>query len=417
MMKASAVKPTVAVIETLDYPRATCVRIAQAFARTALAHVLVCHWHSLEFTAGGVTVRGPVERVTTGGARLPAVIEPALEVQALFFYGPNSGVLTHRDTAALDRLAAAGIEVHGAPLYIVVDRVMLEASRRGVVTNALGRAREWGPKHQQELKLRRYERATGQVVSRPETYIARPHELPEALAIFGQRGESCLVKPSFGEGGQGIRVVRPGEPFTPSDNSTLVVQPLIPEPLLVEGYKADIRCYLLIDPGDERASRRVGPIFLRRAAMPYVPMSLASEITNTSYRFRHGFPADMRPLHATSGISADLRAQIIAQLESVASALVNAYFWNSIHDSTNGTSGSEGPNRAILFGVDVLVAGPWSKPRLLFLETNPFPGFYRNLPDCDQAVDQMLSWEYLPVLASRGPTPGAPLQSGPTTGR
>jgi hypothetical protein len=281
----------------------------------------------------------------------------------------------------------------------VVDRVMLEASRRGVITNALGSSRSWGPKHRQELKLRRYESATGQVIVRPKTYIARPHELHAVLRVFARRGECCLVKPVSGEGGRGFHIVRPGESFR--SDSTVIVQRLIPDPLLVEGHKADLRFYLLIDVGDERASGRLCPIFVRRAAVPYVAQSLPAEITNTSYRSRLGLPPDIQPLDLAPGISHNLHTQIISQLDSLARTLVNAYFWNATHESVNGYTGSV-PNRVILFGIDVLVASPTSDPRLYFLESNPFPALFRGLPDCDEAVDEMLSREYLPLLLRSG---------------
>ncbi|HEX3470101.1 MAG TPA: hypothetical protein VHT28_02850, partial [Silvibacterium sp.] len=257
-------------------------------------------------------------------------ITAALPVDALFFHGPDSGELTERDTPALDRLAAAGIDVGGQPIYIVVDRMMLEASRRGIVTNALGSSRSWGPKHHQELKLRRYENATGQAIVRPKTYIARPHEVRAVLSIFAERGECCLIKPAYGEGGLGFHIVNPGEPF-PRFDYTVVVQPLIPDPLLVEGHKADIRFYLLINVDDRRASGRLSPVFIRRAAAPYVAQNLPAEITNTSYRLRQGLPPDMRPLDLTPGICRNQRTQILSQLDSLAQALVDAYFWNAAH--------------------------------------------------------------------------------------
>lgn len=393
-------KPTIVVIETLDHLRPTSVRVARALAHPQSANVLLCHWHRLGFTRQSLALQGPVHQVKSGGKIEGRTITAALPVHALFFYGPYSGELTIRDATALDRLAAAGIDVGGVPIYKVIDRMMLEASRRGLATNALGSSLTWGPKHHQELKLRRFECAKGQVIVRPKTYIARPHEVRTVLAIFARRGETCLVKPAIGEGGRGFHIVRPGESFPQSD-STVVVQRLIPDPLLVEGHKADIRFYLLINVSDERASGRLSPVFLRRAAAPYIAQSRPAEITNTAYRLRHGLPPDMRPLDLTPGISQNLHSQIISQLDSLARALVNAYFWNAAHEPVGGGRGSV-PNRAILFGVDVLVASPTNNPRLYFLELNPFPALFRGLPDCDEAVDQMLSREFLPVLMKSG---------------
>jgi hypothetical protein len=319
-------------------------------------------------------------------------------VDALFFYGPEPGELSDADAAPLARLSEIGIDVEGAPAYIVVDRMMLEASRRGVVTNALGDDRRWGLKHQQELNLRRYENATGQIIARPHTLIARPHEVMGAVASFADRGETCVVKPTLGEGGEGLRVVRPGEPFHPSDVATVVVQRLVPDPLLVKGHKADIRCYLLIDVDEPRRSGRVGPVFLRRAAVPYVAGHPSAEITNTSYRYRHGLAPDMFPLDQAPGISPGLHGEILGRLEALATSVVDAYFWSAANDVAAGRVSGPVPNRVILFGVDVLVSGPPSSPELRFLEVNPFPSLYRGLQPCDVAVDDMISRQYLPAL-------------------
>lgn len=383
--------PTIAIIETLDHLRSTNVRVAYALARPRSTNVLLCHWHGLELSNFGVTMKGRVHRVENGSIT-PHIITDAVPVDILFFDGAESGELTESDMPVLERLAAAGVDVLEIPRYRAIDRMMLEASRRGVVTNALGSSRSWGPKHHQELKLRRYESATGQIISRPKTYVARPHEVRAVLHIFAEHGEVCLVKPAFGAGGRGIHIVRPGE-SVPQFEDTVVVQPLIPDPLLVEGHKADIRFCLLIDVGDVRASRRLSPVFLRRAAMPYVPNDLTAEITNNAYRLRHGFPPDVRPLSNVTGISHDLQTEIINQLDSLAQLLIGAYFWNAGQDSTEQVA-----NRVLLFGIDVLVASLATTPRLYFLETNPYPAYFPNLPDCDHEVEEMLSREYLPVM-------------------
>jgi len=390
-------RPTVVVVETLDRPRPISVRIAQALAHAGSARVLLCHWHGLHFSADSLLLRGPVHHLTDQREITADVIESALQVDALYFHGPHSGTLSAKDAAALDALTTVGIDVRKVPMYIVVDRILLEASRRGIVTNALGRARSWGPKHQQEIKLRRYEMATQNLVARPQTYVAGPSEVSAALSFFAHRGETCVVKPAFGEGGKGFRLVTPGDSSHSPDSNIVVIQHLIPDPLLVAGCKADIRCYILIDLADHKASRLLGPVFVRRSAVPYIPGHLPAEITNTSYWSHHGYPSNIYPIQTTPGISKDLRTQILAQLHRLSRTLIDAYFWDAYSwpaDSQIGVTS----NSVIIFGVDVLVANPSRKPRLYFLEMNPFPALFRGSPPCDQAVDQMLSQEYLPAL-------------------
>jgi hypothetical protein len=171
-----------------------------------------------------------------------------------------------------------------------------------------------------------------------------------------------------------------------------VVQRLIPYPLLVGGHKADIRFYLIINVDNQLASRRVGPIFVRRASAPYSLRSLEAEITNTAYRMRLELAPDITLLGSTPGLSQSLRSEIIVHLDLLASSLIDAYFWSAADDLRV-------PNRVILLGVDALMAGV-SKPRLYFLETNPFPTFFRGLPACDAAIDDMIEYEYLPMLVT-----------------
>jgi hypothetical protein len=390
-----AATPTIAVIETLREARPPSIRIARALARPQSDHVLLCHWHGLDFSEGTVLLRGEFYSVTKDGKFEACRPNENRRVTALFFDGPEAGSLETHDASALQKLCAAGIDAHAVPLHIVVDRLMLEASRRGVITNALGTSRAWGPKHNQELKLRRYEKRTGQTVTRPKTYIARPHELQQVLSLFAARSEISLIKPVFGEGGSGFHIVRPGESF-PRFEGTVVVQRLIPNPLLLQGHKADLRFYLLIDVHNRQLSKRLRPIFFRRAAVPYVAGSEAAEITNTAYRIRQGLLPDVRPLAPSPDICRNTCEEITSQVDSLANRLLDGYFWDlaDAHDLQALI-----PNRRILFGIDALVAVPrGATPFLYFLETNPFPAFFRGVAACDGAVEEMFSTEYLPAL-------------------
>ncbi|MBV8107688.1 MAG: hypothetical protein JO223_24325 [Hyphomicrobiales bacterium] len=393
---AGAIKtPSIVVIETQDHLRETSIRIAQALARPQTANVFLVDWDRFHFSNDMVSFQGPVHCVKGCGIVEDRTILAPLPVRGMFFYRKNCGELIGGKAAALESLSAAGITTDGAPIHKIVDGMMLEASRRGVITNALGSSDTWGPKHCQELQLRRYESATGQTIPRPETHIARPDQMRRVLSIFARRGQACLVKPAFGSLGRGFHIVRPGSSF--QSNDIMVVQRLIPNPLLVDGHKADIRFYLLIDVDNDRVSGRLSPIFIRRAAFPYVAQSLPAEITNTSYRLRLGLAPDIRPIQPMPGISEHSYSLIISQLDSLARALVNAHFWNAEHKSVE-TDGCIIPNRTLLLGIDALVAIRSSGPRVYFLESNPFPLLYRGTPDCDEAIDQMLSREYLPLL-------------------
>jgi Tubulin-tyrosine ligase family len=392
---ASKNRPIIAVVEAGSTPRMESLRIASAFERAAPVAVLLCHWHCLQFEGAKVTVSGQAYRVTSNHRPTPVMIEPRVPVKGMFFYAPDSGHLTQQDATARDRLAAVGIDSSGDNVFDLVDRMMLEASRRGVVSNALGDSQVWGPKHLQELQLRRYELASGQTIARPKTYIARPNEFQYVLSLFARRRETCLVKPTFGQGGVGIAIVRPGE-FCGIPVQPVVVQRLIPDPLLVEGNKADIRLYLLINTDQEIASSRVGPILVRRAAMRYRAESLPTEISNTAYRWRLGLPADVRLLETVPDIAESIKEWIVTEVNLLARGLIRAFFWNARNQSAGGDLV---PNRRLLFGIDVLVTVPADEPHVYFLESNPFPLLFRGLPDCDSAIEEMLTCEYLPALA------------------
>jgi hypothetical protein len=391
-----AKRPTVMILETLDYLRPTTSRVAVAFSKADIAHVLVCHWRSLEFAAGRVTARGRMYRPKTNGVMEEADSSHSVPIDALYFFAPKAGSITARDIAALEQMRKSGVPVHEGPIHLIVEQIMVEASRRGVVSNTFGTDRSWGAKHSQELRIRRYEQATGRSIARPETHIATQAELAGVLADFSRRQVTCIAKPAFGEGGRGIQIMRPGEDFTwQSTNQIVIVQQLIQEPLLVDAHKTDLRCYLLIDERDARVSRRLKPVLARKAAAPYSAGLLASEITNTSYRLSQGLPPDIVPLGNLCGCPEEIRAAIISGLDTLCRQIAEAYFF----DIASLIKPTESPsNRVVLLGVDVLVALSNHRPCLYFLEANPYPALFRDSPLSDSAVDHMLTEEYLPAL-------------------
>lgn len=391
----------VVIVESVEVPRPTSIRVAKAFARAELADVVVCHWRALDFSANSVGVRGAIYTLVGDGAIRSATLRDTNRATALFFFAPESGLdVDERDLEALQRFEAAGVAVEKAPPYLIVEQLMLESSRRGLVTNALGSDFSWGSKYQQELRLRQYEEARGNLVSRPRTYIADKSRIASALAIFANLGQICIVKPALGEGGNGIKIVRPGElPPWITNVGEVVVQLLMPNPLLIDGYKVDLRSYLLVDADDKQVSGRLAPIFVRRAAAAYTPGTLAGEITNTSARLRQGLPADINPLEHIGSIGRGLREAISAQLDLIAGRLAEAYFWAV---PANAATRAMPMNRVMLFGVDVVVTMSANEPRLYLLEINPFPALFRGSFSCDRAVDEMLAMEYLPRLLRSG---------------
>jgi hypothetical protein len=394
--RPSRVRPKVVIVESVDGIRATSLRVGKAFARAGLADILVCHWHTLKFTPNSVQVCGPAYILARDGAMMSVPPQDPITADSLFFFSPHCGLTKDSDLATLRLLAETGVIIEKAPLHRIVDQAMLEASRRGAVTNALGPDRDWSPKDHQELRLRGYEKAAGKAIPRPRGFLADPSRLAYVFDFFASRGLACIVKPVLGDGGRGIKIVRPGEsPSWAEDIGKVIVQELMPDPLLVDGHKADLRCYLLIDADNRQASGRIGPILVRRAAAAYRPGIDAAEITNTAVRQRQGLPADVSLLDQVGSVDDKLRDAIVAQSDLIARELVEAYFWN-VPRSTSARRPAE--NRVLLFGLDVLVTMPAGRPLLSFLEINPFPALFRGSAPCDSAVDVMLALAYLPAL-------------------
>ena len=389
----------VVVVETLDPARSTSVRIATAFASANLGDVLLCHWHDLSFLKDVVVASRGIKYGMKGDGIVEGVaFRDDIEPSALFFYAPNSGLITKKDLPFLERLTPAGIDIDQRSAYAVVDKILVEASRRGLVTNAIGPDKRWGPKHLQESKLRRYEAATGRRVPRPSTYVGTPSQLPRFISLLARRTDMCIIKPAFGARGRGIEIVGTDNSAWTIAEEYIVLQDLLSDPLLIDGHKADLRCYLLIDVDNVTTSGRLGPILVRRAPAAYRRGMVAAEVTNTAYRVRRGMPPDILPLDQVLSIDDRLRDAIVSRLEVLLRELTQIYFWDARH-SRKGMTPQRVPNRVILFGVDVLVTVSGSgRPALYFLEVNPLPIFYRGSIPCDIAIDEMLAGQYLPTL-------------------
>ena len=393
---------TVVVVEALDPARPTSARVAAAFARANLGDVLLCHWRDLRFLREAVVASSGIKYDFQGGTVGRVTFYGAVEPSALFFYAPNSGSICASDTNFLGRFRAAGVDSSWRSAYTVVDRILLEASRQGLVTNAIGPDERWGPKHQQESKLRRYETATGRRIRRPNTYVATPSQVPKLMSQFAKRTDMCVIKPAFGDRGHGIKIVSTDDPVSwIIAEECAIMQDLLSDPLLIDGHKADLRCYLLIDVDNFTTSGRCGPIFVRRAPAAYQRGMVAAEVTNTAYRLSLGMSPDILPLEEVVLIDDQLRGAIVSQLDVLLHELTQVYFWDARYLAENMTP-QRVSNRVILFGVDVLVTVPRSgNPMLYFLEMNPFPGFYRGSIPCDRAIDEMLAGRYLPALLSK----------------
>lgn len=368
-------------------------RLARILARNPSVEVWVAGWTQVYFHNSGVFLRGPLLGVSPTRSRRVRAIKPR-RVDWMLSY-PVSGAGTAErhgpEGAALRRWKGMGIETSGKDRQSLLARILEEAGRRGVVTNTPGFEGRLGRKDQLEYSLRAYRRETGRTILRPETVAALGAQVSCVRDSFHRRGKKCLLKPANRSRGEGILILPSVVDIEPE--AAVVIQELIQNPLIVKGRKADLRCYVLVDTADGAACRRVGPVFLRLAARPYRAGQEAAEITNTSYRRRHGWPSAIFPLKQVIGMGS--RQTILSQLNALVEELLRFRFWLA-------RERNESARRVLLWGVDVLPAWVGKELKLFLLEVNVHPQLFRGDALCDGLTEKMVMEDYLPVLLPQG---------------
>jgi len=292
----------------------------------------------------------------------------------------------------LARLAHQGVPpafflwhpIAGAGDACRVQDLLLEASRHGIVTNALAYDGAWGKKDELELTLRAYERATKRRICRPETYVAARPQLDDVVAHFAARGLDCIVKPANGARGESIFVVTAGQRTPSVASGNYVVQALVPNPLLDGGRKIDFRFYLLVDASGAGGSRLCHPIFVRKAGVAYARGRADAEITNCAYRCRHTLEGGMAPLDQPA-----LAARIAALADDLLTALA---WWYEVPERTVGP-------RVQLWGVDAIAD---VEHHVRLLEVNVFPDLFMGSELCDGGIERIIVEDYWPALSRCG---------------
>ena len=376
------------------------IRIARVLSREHSAEVLICPWYQVRFGKDVVSLRGPMLQVAEEQIRSFSPDTPKAAHAMLFYPASKSGEAgeTKEEKAALKRLSSMGLVTAGTDRNSIVARIMSESSRRGIVTNAQGFDGRWGRKDQLEFALRSHTRSTGRKVPRPETFVVLEPQIPNVLKSFAGRGLDCVIKPANRARGEGVQIMRPSTPWEPSSNKgNFIIQELVQEPLLVNGHKADLRCYILIDTGRKGASRRLSPVFVRLASVPYMRGKEVAEITNTSYRRQLGLPPAIYPLEQMDVIPEVTRKAVLAGLDKLTKELIEARFWWAESLAIQDTGYPES-RRVIVWGLDVIASQTSAGIQLYLLEVNVYPQLFRGSHICDRAVEDMLRYSYLPAL-------------------
>lgn len=191
--------PVIALVQA-DGLRTVTRWVARALADRHHTPVVVCPWWQLRFAAGTVTADGPVWQTDRQRGRLGRVAVRGLPVEVLYSDGFSGarrpGTAAEQD--AMRRLATLGIGHPGMLRRQIIRQLLLEASRRGVITNANADYQSWDAKDGLEFTLRRYENASGQVIPRPRTYCVSAQQLPAAIQALGAKGIYSIVKPATG---------------------------------------------------------------------------------------------------------------------------------------------------------------------------------------------------------------------------
>jgi hypothetical protein len=415
--------PTVALLETAasrvlgETPlAASLMRVARLFSRRV--RVLVACWHQLDPGHDGIGgdhdgpwhIRPPFLEFADGEYDVWIPGSP-VAADALCHFpasGQHRTPLTTDEVDAERRLAAAGIRCEGVPADTTA-RALYALAQRGTPTNGPGRLSRLGRKDQLEYALRWYEESTGQRIARPKTQPCTGAQLGATLASFA--GRDCIVKPANSSGGRGIQVVAAGgtvgDPV--AADARFVVQELTAAPLVVDGAKTDLRCYLLVDARDRARSRRVGPILARGSAARYERLLPEAEITNTSLRSRLGLGPSIRPIAAALAADPAYHAALSRDVEQLCGSLLDFVFaWRDSQAAAG--HGAPAAAQVMLWGIDLLVSGPSAAPQVSLLEINVYPQLHRGDPVCDSLTDDMLLAEYLGGLVTgagaRHPAPG-----------
>ncbi len=366
-------------------------------ARQLSTHVrvLIGSWHRLVLDGERPRLGGPFLELEDGEQRAFAPREP-VDVDALWFFPVAGGSALDEEELVAARRLAARAAGSTAVRIDAAARALFAAACREVVTNAPGPLARLGRKDQLEYALRRFTRATGRRIRRPDTEPAVGARLAATLRAFG--GRDCIVKPANAARGESIAIVAGTATQPPADSAfppamQLVVQELVTDPLVIAGTKTDLRCYLLVDVTARSRSCRIGPVLARGAAAPYRRLDPAAEITNTSYRRRLGLAPSIRPLAVALADDQATYARMARSVDRLCAEVLDFVF-----DVLAAERLPTPPRQVMIWGIDVLPSGRLAPDRLDLLEINIYPQLYRNDRLCDALIDQMLIADYLPAV-------------------
>ena len=185
----------------------------------------------------------------------------------------------------------------------------------------------------------------------------------------------------------GVAIVTTSRPAPVPAGS--VVQRLLPDPLLLDGHKFDLRLHVVVVPESRERSHALDATLVRIAARRFQPGLVEAELTPNVVRLRLGLPPGIFDL-GRAPVPPALAATIGRRAVALGERFLDAYFdW--LENDERSDPPPARPNRAFLLGLDALVRGTEADPRLLLLEANPHPFVWRHFEPCDSGVERALS--------------------------
>ena len=362
--------------------------VAERIAAKRLAEVCIVHWSDLEWSNQGLHVAACADAVPVGERSESAPRRRRFDVLLFYPTSDSAADFSPRENSALDALAVSA-HFRGSR-YSVVRHLLARAARRGQITNATGNDGNLGIKSELARLLDEFETATGCCVRRPRTWIVRGGA-PAEFAAAARPYSRFIFKPGNNARGLGIRIGDLGGERC-DDGGTWIKQELLADPLLVGGYKADIRAYVVIDTTSRANCAMPNEMLVRVAALPYRRGKLYAELTNSAVRQRLGLSPSTTLLEATDAIAPLARRRIAAQVKAASQAFLDGYFW---YAGTQPACGS----RVLLWGLDFFIGGPASDYAASLLEVNAYPSLFVTDKDYGDAMIHVIQSQ-LNVIAA-----------------
>jgi hypothetical protein len=299
-----------------------------------------------------------------------------------------------------DRLAECFFPVPIEPAYVffVHHSIPREYSRcldlltqlgeRGIKTNYDPDAGSLGVKSVLEERCREYETASGRTVPRPQTITIRSEQENSSIIEFMKTAGPCILKPHNSSRSRGISILANEQEVEQLalGKNLYVVQELLPEPFLIDGYKTGLRVYLMIH--DLKRSYSLSEQGLvKLPARPYVRADPEAEIVGPHMKRDGNWPAiyllkDLVNSEHTEGEWKPIRKSI----EKTIDLLMEAVSWRAgmFHRR---------PPTAQIWGVDLLIQRNGAEFKAYLIEVNTFPALYREDDVTDGILDEVVAAE------------------------